>query len=69
VEASNSCDRTLIFSSFSFIAFLSKFFYAPFHFFDLVFYCLFFFFDLVFYHPLFSLFFFVLVLSLFFLLM
>jgi hypothetical protein len=45
VEASNSCARTLIFGSFSFIAFLSKFFSAPFHYFFLeFFFCLFSFF-------------------------
>jgi hypothetical protein len=57
VEASNSCARTLIFGSFSFIAFLSKFFLFihPFSlFFGLVFYCLFSFFSLVFYRPSFS---------------
>jgi hypothetical protein len=48
------------------IAFLSSFFFAPFRFFDLPFYCIFSFFDLVFYRPLFSPFFFALVLSLFF---
>jgi hypothetical protein len=30
VEASNSCARILIFDSFSFIVFLSKFFFYPF---------------------------------------
>jgi hypothetical protein len=56
----------LIFGSFSFIAFLSKFFSRPFSLFDLAFYYLFSFFDLVFYRPLFSRpFFFALVLSLF----
>jgi hypothetical protein len=52
-----------------FIDFCQVFFPAPFHFFNLVFYCLFSFFDLFFYHPLFSPFFFTLVLSLFFWLM
>jgi hypothetical protein len=67
VEASNSYARTLTFGSFFFIAFLSSFFRAPFYFFDLAFYCIFSFSDLVFYRPLFPPFFFVLVLSLFFL--
>jgi hypothetical protein len=35
VEASNSCAKTLIFGSFSFIDFLSKFFFRPFLFFFL----------------------------------
>jgi hypothetical protein len=39
VEASNSCVRTLIFGSFSFIVFLPVFFIHPFLFFSLVFYC------------------------------
>jgi hypothetical protein len=53
----------------SFYCLLSSFFSAPFCFFDLAFYFLFSFFDLVFYRPLFSPFFFALVLSLFFWLM
>jgi hypothetical protein len=53
------------FSAPPFIVFLSSFFPDPFRFFDLALYCLFSFFDLVFYRPLFSLFFFALVLSLF----
>jgi hypothetical protein len=53
VEASNSCVRTLIFGSFSFIAFLSGFFclFTPFSFFWLCVLLRFPFFCLVFYHP------------------
>jgi hypothetical protein len=50
-----------------FYCFFVKNFPAPFRFLDLAFYCLFSVFDLVSYHTLFSPFFFVLVLSLFFL--
>jgi hypothetical protein len=54
VEASNSCVRILIFSSFLLLSFV-KFFSLPlFHLFDLAFYCLFSFFIWFFYRPLFS---------------
>jgi hypothetical protein len=52
VKASNSCARTFIFISFSFIAFLSSFFPAFFRFFDSMFYYLFSFFRFGFYRPL-----------------
>jgi hypothetical protein len=54
VEANNSCVGTLIFGSFSFIAFLPSFFPPLFIFFYLAFYCLFSFFNLVFLSPLVS---------------
>jgi hypothetical protein len=44
VEAGNSYARILIFGSFFLLLFV-KFFFTPFHFFDLAFYCHFFFFD------------------------
>jgi hypothetical protein len=65
VEASNSCARTLIFGFFLLLSFV-KFFSCPFSLFDLAFYCIFSFLDLVFYRPLFSPFFFALILFLFF---
>jgi hypothetical protein len=69
VKTSNSYVRILIFSSFSFIAFLSEFFFFLFtHFaFFLVFYFLFFYFGFgSFYRPSFPPFFLTFVLSLFF---
>jgi hypothetical protein len=49
VKASNSCARTLIFGSFSFIVFLSKFFFCSFSLFWLS--VLLSFLDLIFYRP------------------